>query len=520
MKPAVDLLVVGAGPTGLTLALQAALMGARVRVIDQLDQPRPWAPALAIHPRTMETLRGLGVADHLMARGLSGFSLEIHVGDRVVKGTLGELGLPATEYPFVFFAPQPEVEAVLRQRLADLGVEVEWSSRFESCQPRVGDVVCTLDLAGLKSEVHVRYLAGCDGADSAVRREAGIAFRGRAYRESISIADAGPTADLESGTAHAFVGARGILFFFPLPSGRWRLIGPGETPGGMGDLIEEHTGGKVHVADIDWAEVIRPRHQLAQTYRLGRVFLAGDAAHVHSPAGAQGMNTGIQDAANLGWKLALALRGAPEALLDTYEAERRPVARGVVRLTGLAFALEVSELAPLRWGRRWAAQPLARLLLPHPRLISAVARLLSGLDTRYVHGAVEGARGVPRKFRPGRRFPDYEIEDFGASRAHRLMAADRFHVFVFDGRIDFERLDRLHHQYADLIVSHRHESLRRRPSWALVRPDGYIAVSGMDLRLEAVGRYMNRWLGSEDTTIRSRRGPRDTHHPTHRMLVP
>jgi 2-polyprenyl-6-methoxyphenol hydroxylase-like FAD-dependent oxidoreductase len=444
----------------------------------------------------METLRGLGVADDLMARGLSRVDLEIHAGKSVVRGTLGELRLPATEFPFVFFAPQPEVEAVLRQRLADLGVEVEWASRFESYRPRGDGVVCTFEAAGLKRYVSACYLAGCDGACSAVRREAGIAFRGRKYRESISIADAGPTADLKSGTAHAFIGVSGILFFFPLPSGQWRLIGPsaaGGTKAGIRSMVEHHTRGEVRLGKVDSAEVMRPRHQLAQTYRKGRVFLAGDAAHVHSPAGAQGMNTGIQDAANLGWKLALALRDAPKTLLDTYEDERRPVAKGVVRLTGLAFALEVSELAPLRWGRRLAARPAARLLLPHPRLVSVVARLVSGLDTRYGRGAVGDHDSVPRLFRPGRRYPDYEIEGRLVPRVHHLLCADRFHLLVSD---DSDSADRLQERYAGILVSHDYQEARSNCSWALVRPDGYIAASGLGRGLGAAERYMENWVGS------------------------
>ncbi|MFZ0013285.1 MAG: FAD-dependent monooxygenase, partial [Acidimicrobiia bacterium] len=361
-----DVLVVGAGPTGLTLALQASRMGAKVRVVERRSTPRVWAPALAIHPRTLETLRSLGVADELLARGLAHVDLDIHVDETVVSGSLGRLNLPETEFPFVFFAPQPEVEAVLVSALAAVGVEVEWGSDFQGCEPAEEGMACRLKRDGEVRTVTTGYLVGCDGSDSTVRRDAGIRFRGRSYRETISIADA--SADLQPDTAHAFLRGRGILFFFPLPSGRWRIIGPGvvnETAVEVKALVERHTGGLVGIDDVDWVRVVRPQHRLASAYRMGRVFLAGDAAHVHSPAGAQGMNTGIQDAANLGWKLAFAARGAPDDLLDTYEAERRPVAKHVVRLTGLAFGIEVSEFAPMAWGRRWAAKPIASLLAPH-----------------------------------------------------------------------------------------------------------------------------------------------------------
>ena len=412
MRLDTEIVVVGAGPTGLTLALQASMIGARVRILERRSTPRTWAPALAIHPRTMETLRGLGAADELLTRGLSRVDLRIHVGGSTVAGSLGDLHLPATEYPFIFFAPQPEVERVLRQRLATFGVEVEWGCELKGLVDGDGGVVCQLELAGAERRISARYVVGCDGADSTVRSQSGIRFVGRSYRESILIADTANTGDLEAGAAHAFLSAKGILFFFPLPSGAWRLIGPGpdgETPVDVHVLVDHHTKGEVKLGDVSWVKVITPQHRLAETYRRERVFLAGDAAHVHSPAGAQGMNTGIQDAANLGWKLGLALRGAPDSLLETYETERRPVARQVVRLTGLAYALEVSEFAPLRWGRRLAARPVAGLLLPQPRLISVAARAVSGLDTWYRHGAVDRSRFSCHRLGAGRRLPDGEI---------------------------------------------------------------------------------------------------------------
>ncbi|HEX6220149.1 MAG TPA: FAD-dependent monooxygenase, partial [Acidimicrobiia bacterium] len=204
MTSSCDLVVVGAGPTGLTLALQATMFGAHVRIIERRTGPRVWAPALAIHPRTMEILRGLGVADGLLSRGLRSVDLEIHVDGSAVEGSLADLHLPATEYPFVFFAPQPEVEAVLRQKLASLGVDVEWTATFDGFEPREDGLLCSVAVDGDERLISARYLVGCDGADSTVRRETHIPFRGRSYRESILIADLGPTDGLDSGTAHAF----------------------------------------------------------------------------------------------------------------------------------------------------------------------------------------------------------------------------------------------------------------------------------------------------------------------------
>ncbi|HEX6286885.1 MAG TPA: FAD-dependent monooxygenase, partial [Acidimicrobiia bacterium] len=471
-----------------------------VRVLERLPAPRPWAPALAIHARTMEALRGLGVADDLISRGLTKVDLEVHVGDSVVSGTLGDLELPTTEYPFVFFAPQIEVEASLRERLASLGVNVEWASTFRSFRTIDDEVVCRFDVRGQESLIHARYLAGCDGADSVVRRESGTAFRGRSYRESVVIADIDAAVALKDSTAHAFIGTNGILFLFPLPSGRWRLIGPGSgtaTPETVTTMVETHARREIDVSAVDRFEVVRLQHRLADRYRRGRVFLAGDAAHVHSPAGAQGMNTGIQDAVNLGWKLALVLKGAPESLLDTYDRERRRVAKQVVLWTGLAFALEVSKLAPFRWGRRWMALPAARLLLTRRRLVSVFGRVASGLDTSYREGALEVAGRLGR-CRPGRRLPDHLIRAGETSRVHHLITADRFHLLTFDEAVDVTRVRDLADAYGDLLRWHHVGSIEHEfaVSWALVRPDGYIAAANRGADLEAAERYLLKWLGT------------------------
>lgn len=497
MTPSCELLVVGAGPTGLALAIQARMMGVEVRILERRLQPRVRAPALAVHPRTMEVLRGLGVADELIGEGLSQVALEVHVGDSVVSGSLSNLRLPATEYPFVFFAPQPQIENVLRQRLVSLGVDIEWGATFLDMDPRDDGIVCRVDAGGEERLIRARYVAGCDGARSRVRDRSGIVFRGHSYRESIAIADVRPDVSVKGSTAHAFVGNSGILFLFPLPTGRWRLIGPGSpeaSPESVATMVDQHTGGRVGIAEVDWVDIVAPEHRVAETYRWGPVFLAGDAAHVHSPAGAQGMNTGIQDAVNLGWKLALALHGAPEALLDTYQQERRPVAKHVVRLTGLAFALEVSEIAPLRWGRRWVALPAARLLLPRPCLVSLFARLASGLDTRYRIGAFERRNRCDR-YRPGKRLPDGVIRSGEAPRAHRLIEADRFHLLIFDNALATP-YERLASDYGNILTLHHVGPNGKQSGWVLVRPDGYIAASRRHSSLHVARSYLGRWLGN------------------------
>ena len=492
---AIDLLVVGAGPTGLTLAVQARLMGASVRVLERRSEPRSWSPALAVHARTLEILRGFGVADRLKRRGITDVPLEIHFPGGVATGRLHHLDLPETEFPFILFAPQPEVEAVLRERLAELGTPVEWGSELVDVDNREEGVVSRITTDTGVETILSRYLGGCDGADSTVRRFIGVGFPGRQYRRSIVVADATAVSDLAPGTAHAFAKDDGMLFMFPLPSGAWRLIAPlRQTPADLSNLVATHTLGRLHLREFESVTEIRPQHRLARKYRQASIFLVGDAAHVQSPAGAQGMNTGIQDAANLGWKIALAARGAPDSLLDTYETERRRVARHVVALTGLAYALEVSDALTLRLGRRFLARPIASVLLPHPRLMSIVARVASGLDTAYRRGAIDDARHRGH-CRPGARLPDARLSD--GTRLHDAIDASSFHLLGFSDSLDPDR------GRDDWLPAHSitRDLLPHRSGWpgyVLVRPDGYVGACGDDARVS--DDYAAVWIGSARST--------------------
>jgi hypothetical protein len=213
------------------------------------------------------------------------------------------------------------------------------------------------------------------------------------------------------------------------------------------------------------------------------------------------MNTGIQDAANLGWKLALAARGAPDALLDTYETERRRVAKQVVRLTGLAFALEVSDSWMLRMGRRWAAHPVTSLLLPRPRLVSLLARVVSGLDTRYRDGAVGRDSGCRTHLGPGSRLPDSAMSGgWPESRLHHLIDASGFHLLIFDDVVDEQVLESLSHRWGGSVRVRRVNRYRaqspRLPSHVLIRPDGYIATCEGGANLVRAVEYLDEWVGA------------------------
>jgi 2-polyprenyl-6-methoxyphenol hydroxylase-like FAD-dependent oxidoreductase len=528
-----DVLVVGAGPTGLTLAAQLHALGAGVRIIDrQLDRAHE-SRALAIQPRTLEVLRGLGLSRTLVERGNDTSQLRMHAGKRVVAIRLFDVGLEDSAYPFLLFISQAETEALLNEHLLEGGIHVERNVELVGFQQREEDIVCTLRHGNEGTErLHARYLVGCDGAHSSVRHGAGIPFEGAAYPQTFVLADLEVDGDLERDVGHAFLGAVGMLFFFPLARpASWRMAGmlPADNAkereqepaqpslAELQALVEDFTGGGLRLRDPVWRTYFRLHHRHATRYRAGRVFLAGDAAHVHSPAGAQGMNTGIQEACNLGWKLALvAERLADEALLDTYEAERRPIGRFVLRFTDRAASVATSRSRTVSLLRTQLVPRLAPILLRSSRGRAYFFRTLAQLRIHYRHSPAvqEGEPALSRGPRAGDRLPDVRIvRDGQPGWLQEAVTAPRFHLLLCGstGAWHTEQLATLQERYGALMAALRltrepapgvlhdvdGQALARlgvdREAQYLVRPDGHIAYrsGGTDLGVE---RYLARWL--------------------------
>ena len=530
----VDVLVVGAGPTGLTLAALLRAMGASVRIIDrQLDRVRE-SRALAVQARTLEVLRGRGVTQTLVERGNEAAQLRIHAGERAVPVQLFDAGLEDTAYPFLLFVSQAETEAVLNEHLAEHGLQVERGVELIGFEQSKAGVSCALRHGNGRAErLHARYLVGCDGAHSSVRHGAGIRFEGAAYPQTFVLADLEVDGDLEQDVAHAFLGAGGILFFFPLASpATWRMLGmrpPDDTTRGAPErtepslaevqaIADAFTSGTLSLRDPVWLTCFRLHHRHAARYRAGRVFLAGDAAHIHSPAGAQGMNTGIQEAWNLGWKLALVARGiADEALLDTYEAERRPIGRFVLRFTDRAARIAISESRTLRLLRTELVPRLAPLVLRSSRARSYGFRTLAQLRIHYrTSPAVREGEPTPtRGPKAGDRLPDARIAlDGQAGWLQDALAAPRFHLLLCgaaDGW-DASHLAALQQRSGGLLAARRltreavpsalhdpdGQALARLgvegAAQYLVRPDGHIGYRCAGTDLSGVERYLARWF--------------------------
>ena len=512
-EPAV--LVVGAGPTGLTLAAQLAAHGVRPRIIDRGVDRVHESRALAIQPRTLEVLAGLGVSEELVAAGNRTVHLRLHARGRAVSVPLFDLAGADTAYPYLLFLSQAETERALADHLAGADIPVERGVELTALSQDGDGVTATLRHPDGRDEtVRSAFVVGCDGAHSTVRAQAGIAFEGSAYPQTFVLVDA--EADgIEPGSAHAFLSDSGMLFFFPLGApATWRLLAmrprsdptlPG-TPVDLAEvqaIVNRYADRTIGLRDPVWMTNFRLHHRAATTYRSGRVFLAGDAAHIHSPAGGQGMNTGIQDAVNLAWKLADSLHGTAGAgLLDTYHSERAPVGAAVLRFTDRAFTIATSNNPAVRFARTRLAPAVIPLLLGPKAVRRYAFRTVTQLAIRYRRSPLTSDGPHPPRHGPraGDRLPDAQIVHNGLTTSlHALTRAPGWHLllcgpsgawpagFVVEGPLT------VHH----VTSTAAHQRLGVGPTDTahyLMRPDGHIGYRAGGTDVAGLRAYLSRWL--------------------------
>jgi 2-polyprenyl-6-methoxyphenol hydroxylase-like FAD-dependent oxidoreductase len=350
-----EILIVGAGPTGLVLALWLTKRGVKVRIVDKSVEAGTTSRALAVQARTLELYRQLGLADDVVAKSHRVPAVNLWIkGERKARISLCGMGKGLTPYPYMHIFPQDEHEKLLIAKLSALGVAIERRTELVSYVEQANAIVARLrGPDGSEQECEAIYLAGCDGARSKVREIIGTGFPGGTYRHLFYVADVEATGAALDGELHIDLDTADFVAIFPLAGeGRGRLIGTvrderadrAETL--TFDDISSHAIGQMKVAirKVNWFSTYHVHHRVTEHFRKGRAFLAGDAAHIHSPAGGQGMNTGIGDAINLAWKLASVVKGrAPATLLDSYEAERIGFARRLVATTDQAFTLATSQ---------------------------------------------------------------------------------------------------------------------------------------------------------------------------------
>jgi 2-polyprenyl-6-methoxyphenol hydroxylase-like FAD-dependent oxidoreductase len=491
-----DVVVIGAGPTGLMLACELALAGVSSRVLERRAEQPNMTRAFAVHARTLELFDARGLAEDLLARGVPVHQLA------PVPGAVLDLREFDTRYPMILIAPQSGTEHLLEARARRLGVEIVYGAEVVALRQDDTGVMLDVETAGIRASQRTGFVVGCDGAHSTVRRLAGVDFVGKQYETHILLADvqlAQPPAD----AMFARNNDDGVVLCVPFGDGWYRVIAWDRsreraplaepvTAAEMRDAFRRIAGTDFGMSDPRWSSRFLSERRQARHYRVGRVFLAGDAAHVHSPLGGQGMNTGIQDAANLGWKLAGAVHGwAPSWLLTSYEAERHPVGARVLKLTD-----GFNRLMLGRSRVRRAAQTLAiRAIIRFRRPRFAIGGRLTGLGIGYPPRDRGGHRWA------GRRMPDLQCD---GARLYELLRDGRFLLLDATGG-DSDPTSSVPAAIGDRwsdrvrVARCRRDAVPGLPVVVLVRPDGYVAWASDAPAGDDVTAAVSTWCGSATT---------------------
>jgi 2-polyprenyl-6-methoxyphenol hydroxylase-like FAD-dependent oxidoreductase len=488
-RPEVDVLICGAGPTGLVLALRLVRSGVRVRLVDSAAEPGTTSRALVVHARTLELYRQMGLADAFLKEGLRFAAVNMWVrGRHVARAILGDMGKGMSPFPFMFVCPQDRHERFLIEHLRRAGVEVERPVKLVGFTQDGGGVTARLERAGAGiEEDRASYLAGCDGAHSTVREVLGVGFPGGTYERVFYVADVEATGPVMNDELHVALDDADFMAVFPLLGGHTaRLIGTvrADQESVRESLTWDDVKGRVAerlgigVQRVNWFSTYRVHHRVAEAFQRGRAFLLGDAAHVHSPVGAQGMNTGIGDAVNLAWKLADVLRGrAPAALVDSYAPERMAFARQLVGTTDRAFTVATSPTARARLVRTRVLPRMLPIALRLGRFRRFMFRALSQIAIEYRDQAFSA--GAVGRVHGGDRLPWAEPENGTADNYAPLDGRDwQVHVYGTPASGIAEACKQLR---LALHVFAWHDGMPRagltRDALYLVRPDGYVALA-------------------------------------------
>jgi 2-polyprenyl-6-methoxyphenol hydroxylase-like FAD-dependent oxidoreductase len=529
-KMDVDVLIVGAGPTGLMLANQLARRGVRVLIIDRHSGPAQQSRAMAVQARTLEIYAQLGIIDKALALGAVATGGNIWANGRwTARIPVGDIGKTLSAFPYILMLGQDDNEHLLGERLLSYGLDVAWRTELVALAQQPDHVAATLkQVDGSTRVVRAAWLAGCDGARSPVREMSGIGFPGAPYEHTFFVADTEATGPMKPGELNVYLWRDGFHLFFPMRgANRWRVIGI--LPKHLRQkedvqfeetvpAIRQEAGAALKFHECSWFSTYRIYHRAAERFRDRRCFLLGDAAHIHSPAGAQGMNTGLQDAYNLAWKLALVVGGrADPALLDSYEQERLPVAQRLLQTTDRAFQLIVADGVLGGLFRTKIMARVAAIAMRFERVRTLAFRTISQIGIAYPKSSLSqiGERLPKAAPNAGDRFPWLQIRlEPGLPRVDLVQSLDdlHFNLLLFGQTADAALVpaqfkDVLRVQALPLDRENAAELARvgiPQPSFYLLRPDGHVGFCGGKLNMAAIARYLSehaKLVGAERRPI-------------------
>ena len=517
-----DVLLVGAGPTGLTMANLLARYGVNFRVVDKGSGPTDQSRALVVHARTLELWDKLGLAGEALRRGQKFEEVYPLINGRPLTSglpilPLKEGGKGVTPYPFSLVLEQSKTERLLLDSLEGFGTRIEWDTELLGLTPSEdGATAVVRGPGGSEEEISAGWVVGADGAHSPVRHSLGLGFEESTYKQSFFLVDMDMRWDLGHDRFYLDLVREGMYSFFPMYGGdHFRLVAttPPEmedkekiTPADIQKALHEHSGLDVQITGVRWASIYKVHRRMTERFRVGRIFLVGDAAHIHSPSGGQGMNTGIGDAFNLAWKLALVAKGeAHPSLLDSYETERMPVARTVLNGTDRAFELQSTAKPFLKSARLWVIR-YAPTLQAKLGLSKLIFKFISQTWIRYRKSPAVAQSGHAFKGpKAGDRTP-YGLLKNGTSLYDLLEGTDH-HLLLFEGLsrdpkpgATEEEIKSLLARYGLPVGVHRippeNRDLYERhgvkaPTLFLVRPDGHVAYRGSAADLRDFATYLD-----------------------------
>jgi 2-polyprenyl-6-methoxyphenol hydroxylase-like FAD-dependent oxidoreductase len=521
-----EVLIIGAGPTGLMMACQLAIHNIPFRIIDKNEDHTTQSRALVVQARSLEIFRQMGISGQALAQGTIAKAIGAFLnGKKILRIPVSEIGKGLTEFPFFLMLEQSHTESILVDFLKRHGHEVERKKELVKLNQNSEHVVSILkDGNGKEETISTKFLIGADGSHSVVREQLNITFGGKTYETSLFVMDCQAEVVLPHDGLYLAFSNTSLGGFFPLTNGRWRILGSlpksleGREQISFEDIEKDFAPGlniKARLYDPQWISVYRSHHRYASTFRKDRCFLAGDAAHIHSPVGAQGMNTGLQDAYNLAWKLAVVIKGnAKDSLLDTYTEERIAIAKSLVRTTDRVFNVITSENSFLKNFKIYIVPALLKLAIPVFKKMKSIQQFAFktgseiGIHYRKSSLSLYGSIGnFPRHApKPGDRLPYFLFKD-GAGNEINIQTKIRnsfFCFIVFNDRLPEEILSSVG-SFKDLCsfeilpFTKQTETLYERfgikeNGYFLVRPDRYISYRSNQHDAEHLKTYLQLYF--------------------------
>ncbi len=516
-----DVLIVGVGPTGLMMACQLALRNIPFRIIDKNEDHTTQSRALVIHARTLEIFEQMGIAQEAIALGRIAKGVNMFVnGKRRLRLNFTNIGEGLSQFPFLLILEQSKTEKLLTDLLNRLGHDVERNTELLDFNQKGTSVTATIKQRDKDSEtLETHWLIGSDGASSLVRKQLHIPFAGKTYNESLFVLDCEITMDIPQDEMCICFSDKTFSGLFPMTNGRFRVIGivPDDLENketlSFEDISKDFASRSrldIALKNPKWMSKYHSHHRAVGNFRQGQCFLTGDAAHVHSPVGAQGMNTGLQDAYNLAWKLALVIKKqAKEDLLDTYNEERIVIAHNLVKTTDRVFHLVTSKNKVFLLFRMYFIPTFMRLILPiaqHIRFIRETGfKGISEIALNYRYSSLSKDNesysffnSVPKAGDRMTYFPEIQA----------LLSGIHFHLIIFSGTETDKNNDKIQHfkdNYKGLISLHDipfNEKTKtiykalgiQKQGYYFIRPDNYIACKNGVLALEEVIRYLKKHI--------------------------